>query len=284
MRKKLLIPTDFSKNAWVALSYAIELFRNEVCDFYVLNVFDTVGFELESLLESNPDKSVFEIAQEQSELGLKKISQRVSFRDEALDHNYFYLSQNNDLLNAIKDVVEKKDIELIVMGTKGHTDSNAIIFGSNAVTVMEKARNCPVLCIPPNVIYSDPKEIVFPTSFRTHFKRRELEYLIEIARLTNAPIRVLHVAKEGETLDEEQENYKQLLEEYFDGLEYSFHTIYNADVQTALNVFVQSRDSGMITFFNKKHTFFSNLLTKPMVKELGYHSKIPVLALHDFRN
>ncbi len=284
MRKKLLLPTDFSKNAWVAISYAIELFKNEVCDFYVLNVYETGGFAMEELMGSYPEKNPSEVAQEQSELGLKKISQRVSFRDEALDHNYFYLSRNDDLVPAIKDVVEKKDIELIVMGTKGHTDATLQIFGSNAVDVMEKVRNCPVLCIPPNVIYSDPKEIVFPTSYRTHIKRRELEYLIEIAKLTNAPIRILHVAKEGETLDEVQENYKQLLIEYFDGLEYSFHTIYNTDVQTALDVFVQSRDSGMITFINKKHTFFSNLLSRPLVKELGYHSKIPVLALHDFRN
>jgi nucleotide-binding universal stress UspA family protein len=283
MRKKIVLPTDFSRNAWNAISYAIDLFKNESCDFYILNAYTTTVQEKEQLMFSNPDKSLSEIAEEQAEKGLNKISQRISFRDEALDHNYIYLSQENDLVSAIRDIVEKKDIELVVMGTKGRTDALDIAFGNNAITVMEKVRNCPVFAIPPNVIFTEPNEIIFPTSFRTHFKQRELAHLVEIAKITNAPIRILHVQNES-TLDEIQLNYKALLEECFEGLEYSFHTIENNDLQVALQLFVQSRGSEMIAFVNKKHTFFTNMFSKPMVQTIGVNSKVPLLAMHDYRN
>jgi len=283
MRKKIVLPTDFSRNAWGAISYDIDLFKNESCDFYVLNVYTTKGHEMEQLMLSNPDKNISEIAEEQAEKGLNKISQRISFRDESLDHNYIYLSQENDLVSAIKDIVEKKDIELVVMGAKGKTEASNIAFGSNAVTVMEKIRNCPVLAIPPNVIFTEPNEIIFPTSFRTHYKQRELAHLVEIARITNAPIRILHVQKEL-ALDEIQINYKALLEECFEGLEYSFHSLEDTDIQVALQFFVQSRGSEMIAFVNKKHTFFTKMFSKPMVQTIGVDPKVPLLAMHDYRN
>lgn len=283
MRKKIILPTDFSKNAWNAISYALELFKNEACDFYVVHIYDETNYLLDPIMVVNHDDSALQIARENSENGLAKISQRISFRDEALDHQFFFLSVEGDLVTVLKDIVEKKDIELIVMGTKGGTDAAQVAYGSNAVKVMEKIRNCPVLAIPPNVLFKEPNEIVFPTSFRTHFKRRELDHLINIAQLTNAPVRILHVQKEDE-LDEVQQNYKALLSECFDGLDYSFHNLADSNVSEALQFFVQSRGSEMIAFINKKHTFFNTIFSQPMVKKLGASTKVPLLAMHDLRN
>ncbi len=283
MKKKILLPTDFSKNAWNAICYAIELYKNEECDFYLLNVFQASGYTVESMMAPTIGDKIYEEASEISKIGLAKTVERLSFRDDYPRHKFFTISQYNTLLEAVKDVVEKKDIEMIIMGTKGTTNAKDIIYGSNTVLIMEKERNCPVMAIPDGIIYKEPKEIVFPTSYRTHFKRRELQYLIELAQISNAAIRVLHIAQEDE-LDDEQINNKKLLEEYFDGLKYSFHTLHNVDVKGGLNSFAESRGSDMITFINKKHSFFGSILSKPMVKSLGHHANIPVLALHDLRN
>ena len=34
----ILIPTDFSDNAWNAVEYAVEFFKNSSCNFYLLHV------------------------------------------------------------------------------------------------------------------------------------------------------------------------------------------------------------------------------------------------------
>ncbi|MCK8520950.1 universal stress protein [Aquimarina sp. D1M17] len=282
MKKKILLPTDFSKNAWNAIVYAIELYKNEACDFYVLNTFSTTGYALESMMVPEPGERLYEEAKEKSEIGLAKTLERLTFRDDNPDHKFFIVSQFNSLLDGIKDLIDKKDIELVVMGTKGDTDAATIVYGSNTVLIMEKVRNCPVLAIPNEASFQEPKEIVFPTDFKTSFKRRELQYLIEIAKINNAAIRILHIS-ESDELTEEQQGNKQLLEENFENLEYSFHTLHNVDVRSGLSAFVESRESDMITFVNRKHSFFGSMFSKPMVKNLGYHSKVPVLALHDFQ-
>jgi len=281
--RKVLIPTDFSRNAWDAIAYAVDLFKNEPCEFYILNVYSLADFATDNLMVPQLDSSLVDTFRENSEKGLEKVLQRLSFRDESDMHSFVTLSQQNDLIVALKEIVELKDIGLIVMGTKGSTDALNISFGSNTVTVMEKIRNCPVLAIPKGTVYTSVSEIVFPTSFKTHFKKRELDYLIDIAKITNAPIRVLHI-NEGGDLSEEQLNFKSLLEEYFDVLEYSFHFLESKNINEGVELFIQSRDSGMVAFINKKHTFFSTLFSKPLVKELGLNAKIPILALHDFRN
>lgn len=281
--RKVLIPTDFSRNAWDAIAYAVDLFKNEPCEFYILNVYSLADFATDNLMVPQLDSTLVDTFRENSEKGLEKVLQRLSFRDESDMHSYVTLSQQNDLIVALKEIVELKDINLIVMGTKGSTDALNSSFGSNTVTVMEKIRHCPVLAIPKGTVYTSVSEIVFPTSFKTHFKKRELDYLIDIAKITNAPIRVLHI-NEGVSLSEKQLNYKSLLEEYFEVLEYSFHFLESKNINEGVELFIQSRESGMVAFINKKHTIFSILFSKPLVKELGLNARIPILALHDFRN
>ncbi len=282
MKKKILLPTDFSNNAWNAIEYAIELYKNETCDFYVLNAFNATGYALESMMVPEPGERLYEEAKEKSEQGLAKTLERLTFKDEYPDHKFFMVSQFNGLLDAIKDVVDKQDIEMIIMGTKGTTDAIDVIFGSNTVMIMEKSRNCPVMAIPEDASYKDLEEIVFPTDYKMNFKRRELENIIDVAKMSNATIRILY-ASDGDLLTEEQENNKKLLEEYFEGLTYAFHTLTNLDASSAVRCFVESRESDMIAFFNRKHSFFGSIFSKPMVKSLGRYAKVPVLALHDLR-
>ena len=38
--RHILVPTDFSKNAYDALFYTTRLFKKEECTFYILNTFE----------------------------------------------------------------------------------------------------------------------------------------------------------------------------------------------------------------------------------------------------
>jgi hypothetical protein len=125
--------------------------------------------------------------------------------------------------------------------------------------------------------------IVFPTSYKTHYKRKELIYLTELAKMHNAHICVVHI-DHREELSEDQKENQQLLEECLEGIAYSFHHINGSDPAMGVQHFVESRESDMVAFINKKHTFFGSVFTHPMVKELGMFSKVPLMALHDLRN
>ena len=284
MKRKILLPTDFSKNAWHAITYAIELYKKDSCNFYILNVFSATGNVIDSLINMEPGSEFYESAKSDSDTELAKVLDMIAFRDSKNPkHHFDAISTFNNVVEAIKNIVEEKDIDMVIMGTKGKTASRKKVFGSVAIDVMEKVRNCPIIVVPEFAKHNLPKEIVFPTSFKTHFKIRELNYLIDLAKKCNAVIRVLHISTEDK-LSEKQLSNKKLLEEYFESVAHTFHTLTHMDIPTAINCFVQSRDSDMIAFINKKHAFFSSVLTQPLVKEIGYDTKVPLLVMHDLRN
>ena len=284
MRLKILLPTDFSKNAWRAIKYVLELYKNDHCVFYILNVFSATSNIVDSILNMEPGSELYETSKEKSELGLDKVLDMIMFSDRNRpNHQFKTISVFNNTVDAIKNVIEENDIEMIVMGTKGETDSRQKIFGSVAVYVMEKVRNCPVIVVPEKAKNILPKEIVFPTSYKTHYKRRELRYLTDIAIKFNAHIAILHVL-ENKELDDNQEENKLLLEDIFEEVNYSFHSLSNYSIESAVNLFVESRDSDMVAFINKKHPFFGSILTNALVKDIGFHSIVPILVMHDLRN
>jgi nucleotide-binding universal stress UspA family protein len=282
MKHKVLLPTDFSKNSIRAINYAREFYKNENCDFYLLNVFSATSRIVESLLNMEPGSELYETAKLNSENGLAKVHDMIAMSDfDNPKHNFEVISTFDNVIEAIKLIVDRKDIELIVMGTKGVTYSRGTAFGSTAIYVMEKVRNCPVLVVPENAKIELPKEIVFPTDYKIPYKRRELVYLTDIAKKCDTTIVILHI-EEGE-LDENQKDNKALLEEILLGTNYKFHTLSHNSVITAINVFVESRASDMVAFINKKHTFFGSILSNPLVKEISFHLNVPILAMHDLR-
>lgn len=284
MKRKILLPTDFSNNAWNAINYAINLFESDICDFYILNAFSADFNPVKELINLGTSKSVLDNLQQESENKLNAIVNKIRDHKINVKHDFKIIAINNNPVNAITNIVEQKDIELIVMGSQGVTRSQKVAFGSNSIYVMEKVRNCPSIIVPENTVCKLPKEIVFPTSFKTHYKIKELKYIIEIAKKANASISILHIRNEEEDLTQVQIENKALLEEYFLNVKHTFHYLYSTNIEFAINIFIQSRNSDMIAFINKKHSFFGSVFTQPLVKELGFYSKIPILALHDLRN
>lgn len=279
MDKRILIPTDFSKNALHAVRYALDLYGKLNCEFYFLNVFHGDSYNTGSLFIPEPGSAVYETRKKESEDNFVKLLDILELHHDNPKHSYHTISTFNMLSEALKQTIAAKDIQLLVMGTRGATANREIIFGGNTVNAMEKIKECPVLAIPPDIRFSTPKEIVFPTDYKTAFKRKELSYLIEIAMMHSSAIRILHVTKKADLTDVQQNN-KRLLGAILETVEHSFHTLSYKDVSDGLTAFVQSRDSDMIAFINSKHFFFGSIFSKPLVKEIGYDATVPILALH----
>lgn len=103
---------------------------------------------------------------------------------------------------------------------------------------------------------------------------------MEIVKLQDANICVLHVNDHTELTVEQQEN-KQLLEECLEDASFSLHHIGGSDINSGVKRFVESRGSDMVSFINRKHSFLDSIFSTPMVKELGMFSKVPLLVMHD---
>lgn len=282
MKKRILIPTDYSQNAFNAIEYAMKLFQNESCEFFIMNSYYLSGMDRDNLLVPKPSKEKRKEAEDRAGQKMEDLKTKMRPFEQNEKHDFFYKVEFGPFFQTIKNEVEKKEIELVVMGTQGQSDEKSVILGSNAVNLIEKIRSCPVLTIPSVATFKNPNEIVFPTSFRTHYKLKELDMLVEIAQITKAPIRILHIQNKRALTKAQEENMAVLLKA-LESAEVTQHRLYYIDVSDGVKAFVQSRESEMIAFVNKKHMFFGSIFSNPMAKELAMQTKVPLLAMNDKR-
>ncbi|MCM4158710.1 universal stress protein [Antarcticibacterium flavum] len=284
MEKHILIPTDFSRNAWNALTYAIDLYKEAQVTFYFLNAYQLFHFTTDSVIEPEPGEKAYEEAKQVSELGLERLVEGLQSRTGNSRVKIKTFSLYNTVIGAVKEVLKKNDIDLIIMGTKGENNPVNAIYGSNAVNVMEKVLECPVLVVPDKDSQKDTpvNEIVFATNFKYYYKRKELAILADLAKNHKAPIRVLHI-KENEEITTDQKTNKAVLEDYFEDLVCTFHTLTRVKVAKGIHSFIESRNSSMLALFSRKHGLFTHLFARSLVSEIGFHPQVPVLVLREHK-
>lgn len=282
--KKVVLPTDFSENAWKAISYATMLYKDLECEFYLLNVFSIDSFSLSNMLPPEPGLPVYDYALGDSQMKLEDIRDRLIYEKNP-NHTYELVSKYNSLTEALKNMVNKMDVDLIVMGTKGASDSINVLYGSNAIDVMENITGCPVLVVPDEARAVTPKEIVFTTSLKHYYKKNELLSLFEIAGLSNANIKILHVSESEKKLNNEQEEIKNMLLNIFQPFKHSFHNLISKKgAEMAIIKFTEDHKSDMIALANREHNFLTSLISPTFTEEIGLYSEIPLLIMHHSRN
>ncbi|NNE78345.1 MAG: universal stress protein, partial [Pricia sp.] len=278
MGKKILLPTDFSNSSWNAIQYAIKLFENRDCDFYILNTYAKDAHGLESHIVLDPDDAFNRMSDNRSREGLGDILERLSVIDKDINHRFHVISRSALFLDAVNTVVENLQIDMIVMGAKGMTNAHGRKYGKKTLGVIERVRKCPVLVIPKNVTFNRPEEIVLATNFNTDFKVSEIVYLAEIARISNASIQILSMSDNG-TLTPQQKKNKMLIRKYLKDVNHSFNVLPNVKMASALSCFVEIRHSNMISYIDKKTSIWEWLgFGKPNLGKLGYYENVPVLA------
>lgn len=278
--KNILFPTDFSENSWNAMAYAMPFFKNTHCNFYVLNVCRPpayIGGDIPYVPSAGTvEETIISPAKKTMEKFLKRI-EKLSSNSK---HNFITLIDYDFLIDSVKRHIQEKQIDLIVMGTKGASGFKGKMLGSNTGDVITRVQ-CPTFIIPEAATYKKPKEIAFPTDYNLLYNIKILDDLLEIGSRFDAAIRVLHIAKKSEVLNSEQEENKQLLEGYLKEQKHSFHQITNGKLEDAIQCFSQSRDIDIIVMVAKNLNFFQQILFKPTVEEISYHTEIPFLVLHE---
>ena len=155
-----------------------------------------------------------------------------------------------------------------------------VTIGSNTGDVITKVK-CPLLAVPENAKYRIIHEIAFPTDYHTGYDLKVLDTLMEMATINKSILRILHISKKGEELNNEQKTNKQFLHDYFKDLEHSFHSLTGTKLETAVQCFTESRDIDMIAMVAKNLNFFQRILFRPSVEQISYHAEVPFLVLHE---
>ncbi|MCK0109444.1 universal stress protein [Flavobacteriaceae bacterium S0825] len=282
--KSILLPTDFSKNSWNAIKYALQFFKKSNCHFYLLHVNRLSNLASVDTSYITTPEAIEEV---QTKLAKKKLRDFLKRISKELPHNknhkFYTITDYNFFIESIRNHVQEKSIDMIVMGTKGSSGLKKFIIGSNTGDVITKV-SCTTLVVPENAKYTSIKEIAFPTDLALSYHIQTLEPISEILDEFDSFLRILHINKKKEILNRDQQKYKELLEDYFNGYKHSFHFLTNDKIEDAVQCFVESRDIDMIAMVAKNLNYFQRILFMPTVEEISYHTDVPFLVLHEQQN
>jgi nucleotide-binding universal stress UspA family protein len=275
--KRILLPTDFSDNALNAIRYALNLFKDEEVTFYLLNTFTPVSYHTGYLIENPTPYGMEDIAMINSKKDIEKTEEKIKEEFNNPKHSFVRLSAFNTLIGEIKEVVRNYNIDLIVMGTKGATGAKEVFIGTQTMYTIKKV-NCPVIAVPSGFEYEDPRDVLFPTDYKFSINNKYLPLVKEICDKYICRLNILN-AYYGVTLGNKQQEIKNALDEYFKDNAHIFHIAEGVDVLEAVEDFQKKYSINLLIMIHNQHSFFENLLFKPVINQVAYHTNIPFLVI-----
>lgn len=279
--KSILLPTDFSKNSWNAIKYAINFLANTPCTFYLMHVNRLAEISVNTL-DYNINSIVIEdtytiAAKKQLASLLKKIA--LQFPNNS-NHAFYTINEADFFIDAIRKQVLEKKINLIVMGTKGATGLEKLILGSNTADIITKVK-CNTLVVPENAKFKNIRQVAFPTDFLQFYGITTLHPIVDILEQFEASLRVLHIAKKNSDLNSDQEKNKEFVADYFSANKHSFHYLINTKIEAAMQSFVQDNNIDIIAMVAKNLNYFQQILFHSKVENISYQTDVPFLVLHE---
>jgi nucleotide-binding universal stress UspA family protein len=139
---------------------------------------------------------------EAAERETKEDAARLNEQLQSIEHEVVVCEGN--LWDVISDLIKQKEIDLIVVGTRGRTGFGKTLLGSVAEQILRQAP-CPVLTVGPHVNlwtdeYAKMSEILYATDLVAECPVAA-PYAVSLAQENQAHLVLMHVIEEGKAGD-----------------------------------------------------------------------------------
>lgn len=270
--KKILVPTDFSKQAENALKVATDLAKNHECEIHLLHMVELPMHQI--IATSNF-----------SELPEAVFFMKMAHKnfEEALDRDYLEgldIYENikfNDTADGVLDYCMENEIDLIVMGSHGASGFKEMFIGSNTEKVVRTSKT-PVLVVKNDHEIFKVENFVFASDFKKDNKET-YKLAVEFAKLWNAKIHLLLVNTAGNfktTLQAEEAMNEFIKDSDFENR--SFNIINDLSVEKGILNFSNSIDADLIGISTHGKQGIAHFFNGSISEDLVNHAKRPVIT------
>jgi|AntAceMinimDraft_5_1070358.scaffolds.fasta_scaffold01684_7 nucleotide-binding universal stress UspA family protein len=282
--KKILIPTDFSKNSKNAIRYALALFSEIPCHFFLLYV-NVEGSDVR-------EKTIYELG---TNIMVKRESKSVSQKLKDLEqfvtsisskkeyHQVTMIREKGYFLKNIRKHIEEKEIELIVMGTRGASELKEFFTGTRSGDVITKVES-DVLVVPDKAQFKGFMNVVFPVDFEIKYSDTTLKKIASIITSKTAQLQILYVTKsEIKLVNDLMAQQKQLVQRLSQLLPnpIRLERVVSRKVEDGVQVFAESASADLIIMISKDYSLLRQLFLDTTVEEVSFNTRIPLLSLQD---
>ena len=269
--KHILVPCDFSDEAKEAYKFAIDLAILANLNVKVIYTIDLPV--LVAGLDVQP--YAFDIGL-QNELKESAIGSFNNMKEKY--HNSSVVSFEvifDSLVRAIRSQVEKGDVELVVMGTKGSSGMDEILFGSNTEKIV-RFSSVPVLAIRTAPKISSIKKIVFPN--RLGLDQTELvKRVVDLQKFFGADLYIVWVNTPASFLPDVQVN--GLMKEFADHYKLdNYKLVVRNEVEERSGIlgYAHQINADMIVMGTSSRRGLSHLLVGSIAEDVVNHVQCPI--------
>ncbi|MHA7865356.1 universal stress protein [Flagellimonas marinaquae] len=283
-KKRIILPTDFSKNSWNAIVYALTVFKDDPCDFFILNSFQVGASGLSTKMARYNDTRLYNLMKEQSERDLKREMEKINALDKNPNHNFIPRSEQATLVNAIGKTVYKEEVDYVIMGTKGVSGLKEVFMGSNTYEVIQEIDFCPIIAVPED--YQTDGELdslMLATGYEHLFENYELQPLLNLPVNFKAKLRIVYVGN-PEDMTDAQKASKEALQKKVATIDHEFVEVEKeTSVTNTIQKLVQQDGTiDMLVMIHQDHSFFKKLTREPVIKKVAFNTRVPFMVVHLF--
>ena len=270
---KILVPVDFSKKSEFAVKMSSQIGKKIKSEIHLLHL-----VELPSGIVDMGAGSNFSIPA--SMMYLRKVKDKIihlknTFFDS--DHIIKYSIKFENPFEGIRNYTQKNDINLIVIGSKGVSDFEEMIIGSNTEKVV-RTSNIPVLVVKTDNDKFKFKKLVFASNFDDENKAAFVDFLA-FAKKFNSQIHLLKI----NTISNFESSYTthKKIKDFVKGfnLKRKTITIYNdASVVKGIINFAKEIDADVIALTTHGRSGLSSLFNGSIAKSVSKNVLRPVIT------
>jgi len=277
--KKILVPIDFSKPAMNAAEVAADIARKAGAQLILLHVIeeivpDSINVEGEVGAGTNWEDKIYTIRMiDKAKKQMAKLLEDPKLED-VRTKSEIRLGTPYHGMNAI---ITDHKVDLVVMGTAGHSDLEEMIIGSNTEKVV-RTSHCPVLTVHNKPANKEFKNIVYATAMN-----KDEEVFSRIVRSTqklyDATIHLVRINTPGNF--QRDVVVKKYMTDFAKKLQLKNCTINvfnDITEEEGIVYFADSIDADMIAMATHGRTGFAHVLAGSIAEDVVSHSKRPVLT------
>jgi nucleotide-binding universal stress UspA family protein len=277
--KKILVPTDFSKPAMIAAEVAADIAKKANAELTLLHVVEeavgnSMNVEGQVTADSRWEERLFTMKLiEKAKKQLTKLVEDPKFEGVRVKQELRIGSPYHGM-NTI--IVERK-VDLVVMGTAGHSELEHMIIGSNTEKIVRMS-HCPVLTMHSKPASKEFKNIVYATSMD-----KDEEVFSRIVRATqklyDATIHLVRINTPGNfQRDVVVKKYMQDFAKKLQLKNFTLNVFNDVSEEEGIIYFADSIDADLVAMATHGRTGFAHVLAGSIAEDVVSHSKRPVLT------
>ncbi|HMO32242.1 MAG TPA: universal stress protein [Lacibacter sp.] len=272
--KTILVPVDFSDTSLNAARYALQFAKQAGAKVILLHAFqEPVRYPVRGGLELTKE-GLWEVNLDQ----LRQLQAQFEKAEPFVKTDILHL--NGSLPEVIAQVEESMQIQLVIMGITGAGKVRETLIGSNTLAVARQT-NLPVIIVPEHARFETVTDVGLTTDFRDVADTIPDKKIKEIVYMLGSRLHVLNVDYQHSYSTPDTPFQSGLVETMFQELTPHYHFIEHENIAEGLNDYAATHGIELLIAIPQKHNLLDRLFSKSQTKELVFHSKLPVMVLHD---